>query len=78
MTRRKLVGAAFFFSLFGAIALLPPVVLVASFDGRVFGIPVESVYLFVLWALLIAGARWFSRVLPHDEPPRTGQSDGEP
>jgi len=70
MTRRKLVSAALFFTLFGVIALLPPLVLLFRIDTRVLGVPIETVYIFVLWALLVAGGRWFSGVLPDDEPPR--------
>lgn len=76
MTRRKLIGAAFFFALFGAIGFLPPLVLLFRFDARIFGVPVETVYIFVLWIVLVAGARWFSSVLPHDEPTDTKQADG--
>lgn len=69
MTRRKLVSASLFFTVFGVIAMLPPLVLLFRFDARVFGVPVETVYIFVLWGLLVAGARWFSRILPDDRPP---------
>ena len=73
MTRRKLVSAALFFTLFGVIALLPPLVLLFRFDATLAGIPVETVYIFVLWALLVAGACWLSRVMPGDEPRRVGK-----
>lgn len=72
MIRRKLVAAVLFFTLFGVIALMPPFIFLFRFDARILGIPVETVYVFVLWALLIAGACWFSRVLP-DETPRSNQ-----
>jgi len=65
--RRKLIGASLFFTVFGAIALLPPLVLLFRLDVRIFGAPIEAVYVFVLWAVLIAGGRWFSRALPPDE-----------
>src|SRR5690606_18354381 len=68
MTRRKLIAAALFFTIFGVIALLPPLVLLFRFDARIAGVPVETVYVFALWALLVAGARWFSRALPDDMP----------
>ncbi|HEV7415374.1 MAG TPA: hypothetical protein VGN98_04415 [Tianweitania sediminis] len=71
MTRRKIVSAAFFFAVFGAVALLPPLVLLFRLDLRIFGIPIETTYIFVLWTILVLGARWFSRVLPHDEAPRS-------
>ena len=66
MTRRKLVSSALFFTLFGVFAFLPPLILLFRFDARIGGVPVETVYVFVLWAVLVAGARWFSRVLPDD------------
>jgi hypothetical protein len=78
MTRRKIIAAALFFTLFGAIALLPPLVLLFRFDSRIAGIPVETVYVFVLWALLIVGARWFSGVLPDDGPPQDNRPDPRP
>jgi hypothetical protein len=78
MTRRKLVAAAFFFAMFGVIAFLPPLVLLFRFDARLFGIPAETVYIFVLWALLLVGARWFSTVLPDDTPEPGKRTDGAP
>lgn len=78
MTRRKIIAAALFFTIFGAIALFPPLVLLFRFDHRIAGIPVETVYVFVLWALLIVGARWFSRVLPDDGPPQDTRADQQP
>lgn len=70
MTRRKLAAAALFFTVFGALAYLPPLVLLFRYDLRVFGVPVETVYVFALWFVLVVGARWFSRVLPDDRPPQ--------
>jgi len=67
MAHRKLIGASLFFTLFGAMALLPPLVLLFQLDVRVFGVPIETLYVFALWAVLIVGGRWFSRALPHDE-----------
>ena len=69
MTRRKLISAAFFFTFFGVIGFLPPFVLLFRFDGRILGVPVETVYVFALWIFLVIGARWFSRVLPDDRAP---------
>lgn len=68
MTRRKLVSASLFFTVFGVIALLPPLVLLFRFDARVFGVPIETVYVFLLWAVLVAGACWFSLILPDERP----------
>ena len=68
MIRRKLIAAALFFTLFGIIALLPPFIFLFSFDVRIAGVPIEAVYIFVMWIVLVAGGRWFSRTLPHDPP----------
>lgn len=68
MIRRKLIAAALFFTLFGVIGFMPPFVLLFRFDARIAGVPIETVYVFVLWALLVAGACWFSRVLPREAP----------
>lgn len=78
MTRRKLIAAALFFTLFSVIALLPPLVLLFRFDARIGGVPVETVYVFVLWAILVIGARWFSRVLPDDDQLLRHSQDREP
>ena len=78
MTRRKLVSSALFFTLFGVFAFLPPLILLFRFDARIGGVPVETVYVFVLWALLVAGARWFSRTLPDDPPVDENRRDSEP
>ncbi|RIK84954.1 MAG: hypothetical protein DCC69_11510 [Hyphomicrobiales bacterium] len=69
MTRRKLVAAALFLTAFGALAYLPPLVLLFRLDIRIMGVPIETVYVFALWVALVAGACWFSRVLPDDRPP---------
>lgn len=69
MTRRKIIGASLFFTLFGAMAILPPLILLFRFDALIGGLPVETVFIFGLWVLLILGAAWFSFVLPRDEPP---------
>ncbi|SDH15365.1 hypothetical protein [Pelagibacterium luteolum] len=68
VTRRKIIGASLFFTLFGAMAILPPLILLFRFDGLVFGVPVETVYLFALWIGLVVGAALFGVILPRDEP----------
>lgn len=78
MGRRKITAAALFFSLFGAIASLPPVVLLFRFDALIFGIPVENVYIFALWGFLIAGAVVFSRTLPREDSDPAIRQDREP
>jgi hypothetical protein len=78
MSRRKLVAAALFFTLFGAIAFLPPFALLFRHDTRVAGVPLETAYVFAVWILLIVGARWFSRVLPDDTPPSADTRQDRP
>ena len=68
MPRRKIIGASLFFTLFGAMAILPPLILLFRFDGLVAGVPVATVFIFGLWIFLIGGAAWFGYVLPRDEP----------
>ena len=76
MTRRKLVAAALFFTAFGALAYMPPLVLLFRLDVRVLGVPIETVYVFALWMAMIAGACLFSRVMPDDAPPpETGKPE---
>lgn len=75
MTRRKIIGASLFFTLFGTMAILPPLILLFRYDGMAFGIPIETVFLFALWIFLIVGAAWFATILPRDEPsPPEGNS----
>lgn len=78
MSRRKTTGAALAFALFGALATLPPVVLLFRFDALIFGIPVETVYIFLLWIVLVAGAVIFSRTLPNDDPEPPARLDRKP
>ena len=68
MTRRKIIGASLFFTLFGAMASLPPLILLFRFEGFVAGLPIATLFLFGLWVFLVAGAEWFGYALPRDEP----------
>ena len=76
MTRRKLIAAALFFTLAGVVAMMPPFVLLFQFDARIFGVPVDAAYVFFVWAVLVIGARAFSRALP-DDPPTPETREGE-
>ena len=78
MTRRKLVAAALFFTLAGVVAMMPPFVLLFQFEESIFGVPVEAAYIFFVWALLVFGARAFSRLLPDDPPVDENRRDSEP
>ncbi|UYQ73909.1 hypothetical protein OF122_09165 [Pelagibacterium flavum] len=68
MTRRKIIGASLFFTLFGAMASLPPLILLFRFEAIIFGLPVATLFLFGLWVFLVIGAAWFGYALPRDEP----------
>lgn len=61
---------------FFAIALfVPPIVLIFAKPITVFGIPLAAVYLFIVWAVVIAAAFVFSLRLGKREGPAPG--DGE-
>ncbi len=55
---------AIIFPVFGSIFLMPIVANLFVIRERVFGIPLETVYLFGVWALLIGGAIGLSFWLP--------------
>lgn len=76
---RKREHAAFALPVFGALLLLPPISMVFQIPQRVFGVPVEVVYLFSVWIVLIAGSVVASRLLPRPErrQPETGAPGAE-
>jgi hypothetical protein len=72
MQRGKLVSAALFLALVGGLLILPPLATMFQLERRFLGLPLEMIYLFVCWGLLIAGAFWLSKRLPHEAPPSSG------
>ena len=78
MTRRRTIGAALFFTLFGTIAIMPPLLFVATGNADIFGVPVAMVYIFAIWIFLIVGASVLARYLPHDEPTPPMRQDRQP
>lgn len=66
MERRKLQSAALFLTIFGAMLIMPPLVLLFNATTRVFGVPTQVIYLFAVWLALIIATRWFSQRLPHE------------
>ncbi|AKR55438.1 hypothetical protein GCM10011321_12930 [Youhaiella tibetensis] len=66
MDRRKLTSAALFFTIFGTLLFLPPLVLLFNLRVRLFGVPAEVVYLFVVWLCLVLGTAFFAYRLPHE------------
>jgi hypothetical protein len=75
MERRKLEGAALFMTVLGAMLIMPPLATVFQLEQRIFGLPVVVIYLFLVWAGLLAGGWWLSRRLPHE--PGEGPADGD-
>jgi hypothetical protein len=45
---------------------MPPLASVFQIHRLVLGVPAEVIYLFLVWVLLIVGAWWLSRRLPHE------------
>ncbi|MEO8685661.1 MAG: hypothetical protein ABI414_12570 [Devosia sp.] len=74
--RRKLESGMLVLAAFGALLLVPPLVLI--FNQRIshFGIPQIVVYLFAVWALLVIGTAVLTHYLPRHEPPDSGPGGG--
>lgn len=66
MERRKLESAALFLTVLGAMLIVPPLALVFQIERRLLGVPVQVIYLFVVWAGLVAGAFWLGLHLPRE------------
>ena len=66
MERRKLESAALFLTALGAMLIMPPLALVFQIERRFLGVPCEVIYLFVVWAGLVAGTWWLGRRLPRE------------
>ena len=61
LSDNKTSDRALILPLVGCLLLLPPMAGIFQLDLRVFGIPFTGIYLFGVWALLIAGAAILSR-----------------
>jgi len=72
LRHRKIRDRALILPLVGLILLMPPVAGVFHLDTTIAGLPFTVVYLFIVWAGLIAGAAVLSRRL------RDGGEFGEP
>lgn len=66
MNQHKLQSAALFLALFGAVLLVPPVVLIFNVPARVLGVPAEVIYLFAVWLGLVLATAWLARRLQSD------------
>lgn len=67
MERRKLVSAALFLTLAGALLFMSPIASVFQIQRRLLGVPAEVIYLFLCWVLLVVGAWWLSTRLPRED-----------
>lgn len=74
--RRRLENLALVLPLFGLLLLLPPVLWVFGAPVRLFGLPVELIYVFGVCGLLIAGTALMARRL--DEGERRGRDTETP
>lgn len=63
LSRRKIRDRSIVLVLVGTVLLMPPAVGISLTDGRIGGIPVPILYVFVIWAALIAGAALLGRPL---------------
>lgn len=63
LSRRKLRDRSIALLLAGIVLLMPPVVGISLVDGKIGGVPVPLLYVFIVWALLIAGAAVLARPL---------------
>ena len=66
MNRRKTVSAALFVTVFGAMLFLPPLLRLVHHEARLFGVPVEVVYMFAAWAALVVAAIALGKHLPDE------------
>ncbi len=73
LRHRKTRERALILPLAGLILLTPPVAGVFHLDAKIAGVPFTLIYLFAVWALLIAGAAALSRRLRDG-----GELGGEP
>lgn len=60
---RKTRDRALVLVLSGLLLLMPPLAHVSQAEARIGGLPLALVYLFVVWAALIVGARLLARPL---------------
>jgi hypothetical protein len=71
LRHRKARDRALILPLAGLVLLIPPVAGVFHIDAKIAGVPFTLVYLFAVWALLIAGAAALSRRLRDGGEPGT-------
>ena len=63
LSRRKAQDRSIALVLTGLVLLLPPVGAIALLDANILGLPLPLVYVFTVWAVLIAGGAVLARPL---------------
>ena len=80
LKQRKARDRAIILPLVGLLLLTPPLAKIFSFEGTLLGLPFIWLYVFAVWAALIAGAAWLSSHLAEDGDlpgsPDGGRQDG--
>lgn len=77
LLQRKARDRSIALLLIGCALLMPPIAGLSLIDGKIAGVPVPLLYLFFVWILLIAGAKYLSRPLRNgDETPAPGADAG--
>lgn len=76
--RRRWQDAAFVIPAFAALLLMPPILNLFTIRKLFFGVPLEVVYLFVIWTALVVGAILLSRRLPHQIDPSAVSDRADP
>jgi len=77
LRHRKTRDRAMILPLIGLILLTPPVAGIFQLDDKISGVPFTVIYLFAVWAALIAGAALLSRRLGAGEEIAEAQNPAE-
>lgn len=77
LLHRKARDRALILPLVGLILLTPPFAGIFQLDVKIAGVPFTVIYLFVVWAILIAGAAMLSRQLRDGNTPGPGKELSE-
>lgn len=78
LLRRKVRDRSIVLVLVGTVLLLPPVAGISLTDGSIGGIPAPLLYVFAVWAGLIAGAAALARTLLETEDSPSSTETPEP
>ncbi|HTN61837.1 MAG TPA: hypothetical protein VL147_09805 [Devosia sp.] len=70
--RHKFETGMLVLAVFGALLFLPPLVYVFNQNVSHFGVPQIVIYLFAVWAALIAGTAALTHYMPRHRPPKPG------